>query len=143
MSEKKLKGQKYSQAFEDSKVKPGEKPPHRDPTVGLINAHNIKRTLSRLWKMNRYQLQRLVNDKDTAMGEIALAAVLVSAATEGDPQKLAFLLDRMVGKPKPSQEKPEEIEELKKIPSDKLIALLEDVPNNIIIPPITVDVEKT
>lgn len=139
MSEKKLKGQKYSKEFQDSKVKPGEKPPHRDPTVGLLNAHTVKRTLSRLWKMNRWQLQRLVNDPDTAMGDIALAAILVSAATEGDPQKVSFLLDRMIGKPKQSQEKPEELEELRKIPSEKLIALLEEIPATIVMPPITID----
>lgn len=99
--------------------------------VGSQNTATIKKRLSKFWRMPRNQLQALVNDPDTTMGDIALAAILVKAASEGCPIKLNFILDRMIGKVKVAHEKIEEDELLQKIPTEKLVALLEDLPTTI------------
>jgi len=99
--------------------------------VGSQNTATIKKRLSKFWRMPRNQLQALVNDPDTTMGDIALAAILVKAASEGCPIKLNFILDRMIGKVKVAHEKIEVDELLQKIPTEKLVALLEDLPTTI------------
>jgi hypothetical protein len=110
-------------------------------TVGSQNTQTIKKRLSKFWRMPRAQLQALVQDAETPMGDIALAAILVKAASEGCPVKLSFILDRMVGKVKVAHEKIEEDELLQKIPTEKLVALLEDLPQTIDAKGVTVDVE--
>jgi hypothetical protein len=99
--------------------------------VGGQNTMTIKKRLSKFWRMSRVQLQMMVQDTSTPMGDLALAAILVKAASEGCPIKLNFILDRMVGKVKIAHEKIEEDEMLQKIPTEKLIALIEGLPDTI------------
>jgi hypothetical protein len=99
--------------------------------VGGQNTMTIKKRLSKFWRMSRTQLQLMVQDTSTPMGDLALAAILVKAASEGCPIKLNFILDRMVGKVKIAHEKIEEDEMLQKIPTEKLIALIEGLPDTI------------
>lgn len=108
--------------------------------VGAQNTNTIKKRLSKFWRMPRAQLQALVQQADTSMGDIALAAILVKAASEGCPVKLSFILDRMIGKVKVAHEKIEEDELLQKIPTEKLVALLEDLPMTIDAKAVKVDV---
>ena len=99
--------------------------------VGGQNTMTIKKRLSKFWRMSRTQLQIMVQDTSTPMGDLALAAILVKAASEGCPIKLNFILDRMIGKVKVAHEKIEEDEMLQKIPTEKLIALIEGLPETI------------
>jgi uncharacterized FlaG/YvyC family protein len=73
----------------------------------------------------------LIQDPGTTVGDIALASIIISAAREGDVQKLQFVLDRMVGKVVPKSDKIVEQESLKQIPTEKLLALIEGMPNSI------------
>jgi len=91
----------------------------------------IRRRLSIFWGCNRDELMALIQDPGTTVGDIALASIIISAAREGDVQKLQFVLDRMVGKVVPKSDKIVEQESLKQIPTEKLLALIEGMPNSI------------
>lgn len=116
--------------FFDSMTAEGQRPPHVRSGVEktMQNSYTIKKKLSAMWKMTKSELRSMIEDEDTEMGDIALASILVAAAKEGDPVKLQFVLDRMVGKVKIAHEKIEEDENLRNIPTEKLIALLDDLP---------------
>jgi hypothetical protein len=89
---------------------------------------SVKSRLSEFWRMTRDQLQDLITHPDTSMGDIALAAILVGAAKEGDQQKLQFVLDRMVGKVRPAHDTLLlENDHLVNIPSEKLLQLVQEL----------------
>jgi len=121
---------KESDAFQGSKFQPGQAG-CMGSTPGMLTPIMIRRLLSRMWKMNRWQLQRLVEDPQTSMGEITLAAILVKAAGDGDVQKIEFVLNRMIGKVKAAQEKPEQLDELRLIPTEKILELLDSLPKDV------------
>jgi hypothetical protein len=92
---------------------------------------SVKKRLSQFWRLTRDQLQDLLSHPDTTMGDLALASILVAAAKEGDQQKLQFVLDRMIGKVKPTHDKISEHEMLTPIPTERLLALVRDLPDYI------------
>ena len=141
MSEETKKPKRKS-AFEKHILKPGQTIVRPNKQVGMVNHNSVRRTLSRIWKMNRFALKRFVENPDTPMGEIALAAILVKAVDEGDSAKLNFLLDRLVGKAKLSLDKPEELDELARIPTDKLLELIESAPKDLAAKALTIEIEK-
>jgi len=122
---------KESEDFQGSKFQPGQAGSN-GPIPGMLTPLMIRRLLSRMWKMNRWQLQKLVEDPKTSMGEITLAAILVKAAGDGDVQKIEFVLNRMIGKVKAAQEKPEQLDELRLIPTEKILALLDSLPKDVL-----------
>lgn len=65
---------------------------------GIVSHAQVKAIVGRFWALNRTELQAIVDNPKSSMGEIAVAAVLVKAANDGDYSRLSFLLDRMVGK---------------------------------------------
>jgi len=121
---------KEDEAFKASKFQPGQAGSN-GPIPGMLTPLMIRRVLSRMWKMNRWQLQRMVSDPNTSMGEITLAAILVKAAGDGDVQKIEFILNRMIGKVKAAQEKPEQLDEMRTIPTEKILALLDSLPKDV------------
>lgn len=54
--------------------------------------------MGRFASMTREELQGIVQDPTATMLEITIAAVFVKAAKDGDYNRLAFLLDRTIGK---------------------------------------------
>jgi hypothetical protein len=121
---------KESEGFQGSKFQPGQAGSN-GAIPGMLTPLMIRRLLSRMWKMNRWQLQRMVEDPNTSMGEITLAAILVKAAGDGDVQKIEFVLNRMIGKVKAAQEKPEQLDELRLIPTEKILELLDSLPKDV------------
>jgi len=133
---------KRKSAFEQMILQPGETVKRPTKQVGMVNHNSVRRTLSRIWKMNRFALKKFVENPDTPMGEIALASILVRAVDEGDSAKLNFLLDRLVGKAKLSLDKPEELDELARIPTEKLLELIESAPKQVASLAATIEIEK-
>ncbi len=121
----------FTEAYVSSQFKPGQAG-STGKIAGLMTPNMIRRSLSKMWRMKREELQDLVHDPDTTVGDLTLAAIIVKAAGDGDTVKVNFVLDRMIGKIKPAEEKPEMLDELKNIPAEKLVALLDELPKTIL-----------
>jgi hypothetical protein len=77
--------------------------------------------------MKRKELQIAVEDQDTPMIDLAIASIFAQSAKNGDYQRLAFLLDRAVGKVPDMIEDDEdrsEREELAKLSLNELLTLV-------------------
>jgi hypothetical protein len=61
-----------------------------------------------LWQLPIHKLKAVADDKNTPAGRMAIARVLFNAANNGDAKALAVLLDRMIGRPKQIEVKPDE-----------------------------------
>jgi hypothetical protein len=60
----------------------------------------VVKVVSKYARMTREELQRAITATDIPMLELAVASVFAQSAKRGDYQRLAFLLDRAIGKPK-------------------------------------------
>lgn len=79
--------------------------------------------------MTRAELQVAATNPDTPMLEVAIASVFAQSAKTGDYQRLAFLLDRAVGKVPVVQETNDELEarrELQNLTTSELLQLVRD-----------------
>ncbi len=75
------------------------------------------------------ELQAAATNPDTPMLEVAIASVLMHSAKTGDYQRLAFLLDRAVGKVPVAQETDDELtarRELQNLTTSELLQLVKD-----------------
>lgn len=79
------------------KFKPGN--PGGGRPKGLLRRDDIQALMGRFWKLTREELHVVVQNPKSTMGEIMVASVMARAAKDGDANRLAFLLDRTVGKP--------------------------------------------
>ena len=83
--------------------------------------------VSKYARMKRKELQIAVEDQDTPMIDLAIASIFAQSAKNGDYQRLAFLLDRTVGKVPDMIEDDEdrsEREELAKLSLNELLTLV-------------------
>lgn len=60
----------------------------------------IKLLIWRLWKLKRDELQAFISNPDTPAGQLHVASVLAKGIKEGDPVRLDYLLNRLIGKVK-------------------------------------------
>lgn len=60
----------------------------------------IKLLIWRLWKMRRDELHAFISDPATPAGELHMASVLAKGIKEGDPVRLDYLLNRLIGRVK-------------------------------------------
>jgi len=86
------------------KWKPGQSGNPSGRPKGIIRSDEVQALLGRLWKLTREELQKIVQDPKSTMGEIMVASVMARAAKDGDASRLQFLLDRAVGKVRESLE---------------------------------------
>jgi hypothetical protein len=81
---------------------PGGRPklPEDVKQAKLMNRIELTRLVNRLVRMKRHELAELIKNPDASSMEIMIGTIIVKAAQQGDPTRLSFLLDRLVGKVK-------------------------------------------
>lgn len=84
--------------------------------------------MGKFWKHTREELHAIVTNPRSSMGEVMVASVMAKAAKDGDYARIAFLLDRMIGRPTEviEQHNHSHDDKLAGVPQDKLLALLKE-----------------
>lgn len=94
---------------------------------GLLTQSEISALIGKFWRMNREELQSIVSNPKSTMGEIMVASVMARAAKDGDYSRLEGLLTRGVGKVKEVSEVTHNYDdELRKVDREKIVALLKE-----------------
>jgi hypothetical protein len=109
----------------ETRFKPGN--PGGGRPKGIITATEVRALMGRFWSMSVLELREVIENPKSRMGELMVAAVMLKAYESGDYSRLAFLLDRSVGKVKEEIEQTVRSitdEDLDKIPRDALIKLV-------------------
>ncbi len=112
---------------EHTKWKPGQSGNISGRPRGLLTVDEIRKMMDRFWRMSADDLLMVLENPKTTMGELMIASVMAKAAKDGDYSRLAFLMDRQVGKVKEEIEQTVRSisdEDLDKIPRDALIKLV-------------------
>jgi len=99
--------------------------------VKKLNQFELEKSLNEMLTMTPEQLKRVKTDPESTMLQILIASIITHGANKGDPIRLNFLLDRLIGKMKenihvkvePFQDKSDE--ELALMAPDMLKALKE------------------
>lgn len=65
-----------------------------------LNAEKLAEILNRLAHATVDELKAISQDPMTSIFELTICAILKNAVQKGDQQRVNFLLDRLVGKPK-------------------------------------------
>ncbi len=97
--------------------------------VASLSPLEVVKIVSKYARMTRAELQVAATNPDTPMLEVAIASVFAQSAKTGDYQRLAFLLDRAVGKVPVVQETNDELEarrELQNLTTSELLQLVRD-----------------
>lgn len=97
--------------------------------VKALTADEINRMISKYTRMSKAELREAIESPDTPALELMIASGIANGIKTGDYSKIAFLLDRTIGKVKDSHEiinRSEKDAELDKIPKEKLALLLRD-----------------
>ena len=109
------------------KWKPGQSGNPAGKPKGFLTVDDIRSMMHRFWRMSADDLLTVLENPKTPMGELMIASVMAKAAKDGDYSRLAFLMDRQVGKVKEEIEQTVRSitdEDLDKIPRDALIKLV-------------------
>lgn len=69
-----------------------------------LNQFEFHKILNDLGFKTKDELQAKINDPSTTALELAVASILAAAIKTGDPTRLSYITDRLVGKPKESLE---------------------------------------
>lgn len=95
---------------------------------GLLTRAKVEATLGRFSSLTRAQLQEVVQDPASTMLEIMVASVMARAAKDGDASRLAFLLDRSIGKIKDMgpMEEDESLLEIQAMSDQELVRLVKE-----------------
>ena len=76
----------------------------------LLTVDNVSALFGRFATMTREKLQAVAQNPDSTMIEIMVASIMAKAAKDGDYSRMAFLLDRTIGKVKDVAEVHQRIE---------------------------------
>ncbi len=71
--------------------------------IASLTQDEVTKLVSKYARMTRDELQAAVSSTTTPMLEISIASIFAQAAKHGDFSRLAFLLDRAIGKVKDVQ----------------------------------------
>jgi len=66
--------------------------------IASLSQHEVTKVVSKYARMTRAELQAAAQSQDTPMLEVAIASIFAQSAKNGDYARLAFLLDRAIGK---------------------------------------------
>lgn len=66
----------------------------------LLRTDEVRNLIGKLWRLSREELQKIVQNPKSSMGEIMVASIVAKAAQTGDYTRVQFLLERTIGKVK-------------------------------------------
>lgn len=69
-----------------------------------LNVAEMERVLNNCLQMNRDQINEAQKNPDAPMIELLVLSIISHGINKGDPMRLNFLLDRLIGKVKESHE---------------------------------------
>lgn len=110
---------------------PGGMPRVPDHLRGIssLSQHEVTKLVSKYARMTRGELQAAAQSQDTPMLEVAIASIFAQSAKNGDYARLAFLLDRAIGKVPTSTDLDEDKlvrDELKALTNAELVKLVKE-----------------
>ena len=110
---------------EYTRWKPGQSGNASGKPKGLLTQNEISALIGRFWRLSSDQLELVLKDPKTTMGEAMIASVMLRAFKDGDFSRVEGLLTRGVGKVKDVSEVTHNYdEELKKVDREKIVELL-------------------
>lgn len=80
----------------DTRFKPGHQGPGRG--ANWIKSSDIKDITGKMFKMNRAELLASLQRPESTMLELIIGQILIMAAKKGDPMRLEYILNRVVGR---------------------------------------------
>jgi len=92
--------------------------------IASLTQDEVTKLVSKYARMTREELQAAVASTTTPMVEIAIAAIFAQAAKHGDFARLAFLLDRAIGKVKVVEESDQALQDLAAKSTQELLELV-------------------
>jgi uncharacterized protein DUF5681 len=112
-------------------VRPGLRQPWQPGQSGnpsgkpkqLITSDKLRSMIEKLAYLTRDGLQDVITDPNTPILELYIASVLAQGIKTGDFSRLAFILDRTLGKPKNVDDTDYE---LKSLSTEELIVLVKE-----------------
>lgn len=113
--------------LEATKWKPGQSGNISGKPKQLLTKDKVSALMGKFSLMSRRELKDFVANDDAPIVEVAVAAIYLKAASDGDFTRLNFLLDRSIGKVKDEIEqtvKSISDEELDKIPREQIVRLI-------------------
>lgn len=75
------------------------------------NRHDFERVLNKYINMTGPEINSSIRSNTLPIIEMAVAKMLAKAFNEGDPRRMEFILDRLIGKPREMADTPEDAEE--------------------------------
>jgi len=93
---------------EDNRFKPGvsgnpagrPKIPDDIKQAKRLNKLEVERLMNKFMAMTKDEISQSINDPTTPALEIMIGSIIAKAVSHGDPVRLNFLLDRLIGKVK-------------------------------------------
>ncbi len=112
---------------------PGGRPklPEHLKAIASLSQHEVTKIVSRYARMTRSELQAAAQSADTPMLEVAIASIFAQSAKNGDYSRLAFLLDRAIGKVPTVEIAPDTISPLAALSDEELLTLIRREPKEL------------
>lgn len=66
----------------------------------LLRSDEVRNLIGRFWRLSKDELEAIIADPGSRMGEVMVAAGMLKAAETGDYSRVEFLLNRTIGKVK-------------------------------------------
>ena len=103
-----------------------QKLPEELRAIKALSPTEVCRIVSKYARMTRIELQKSIDNPDIPMIDLTICSIFAQSAKNGDYQRLAFLLDRAIGKVKEMEHDENDREELQKLSLNELLALVKD-----------------
>lgn len=94
-----------------------------------LSQGEVTRLISKYARMNRDDILAAMKAKSTPMLELAIANIFAQSAERGDYARLAFLLDRAIGKvpvADPNDEEKEAFKEIRSLSDQELLRIVKE-----------------
>lgn len=112
---------------------PSGKPaiPEHLRAIASLSQHEVTKVVSKFARMTRSELQAAVEDVAISMLELSIASIFAQAAKNGDFTRLAFLLDRAIGKVPSVEIEVDPVTPLAQLSDEELLRLVRGAPKEL------------
>ena len=97
--------------------------------IASLTQHEVTKIISKYARLTAQQLKEVLEAKEAPALELSIASIFAKSIMYGDSQRLAFLLDRAVGKVPVTQETDEDLaarRELQDLTTSELLQLVRE-----------------